>query len=73
MSKPKQKCKLRIEEFTSIIPYSVIEQKLSKRELKKFEKFMNGQTMMLLPQQAGIYYCDLLRFLADMNNTTLYD
>ncbi len=74
MRKPKQQVSTHhIDEFLGVIPESQIKSILSKREYKKFEKFMNGQTIMLLERQAGIYYNDLLRFLSNINDTTLYD
>jgi hypothetical protein len=69
----KQKSKHNIGEFLGVIPYSTIERVLGKAELKKFNKFMEGQTIMLLHKQGGVHYGDLLRFLSDINDRTLYD
>ncbi len=74
MKKSKQQVSTHhIDEFLGVIPESIIKGILSKREYKKFEKFMNGQTMIILERQGGVYYGDLLRFLSNINDTTLYD
>lgn len=59
----KSKCCYSIYDFTGVIPMSSIEEVLSRGELKQFEKFMRGQTMALLKEQAGVFSGDLYRFL----------
>ena len=61
--KPKLDKKYSLEQFGHVIPSSVIERILTKRDLKKFNKFMTGQTVSLLEQQGGIYAHDLERFI----------
>ncbi len=57
----------KIEEFMWVIPAQVLEDQLrkeyGKNEVKKFNDFMRGQTMMVLDSQSGIYSCDLRRYL----------
>lgn len=72
----KQPCRYKLEDFIHTIPVQFIEEKLNKRDYKKFLKFMTGQTVGMLdlePHQAGIYLGDLERFLRDMNDTSLAD
>jgi len=57
----------RIEEFMGVIPNDLLEKQIEevygKNEVKKFNDFMRGQTVMSLEAQGGIYACDLRRFL----------
>ena len=59
MNNPFKKKKLVIEDFLHVIPWEDIEQRLGKREYKKFCKFMAGQTV----STHGVYPDDLDRFL----------
>ena len=65
--KKKKITELNIDDFTSILPYhevkEVLEYYCGKREVTQLENYMVGQTMSMLPQQAGIYIIDLIRFL----------
>ena len=53
------KKELRLEDFTPCIPWAQLESMMGKREYKKFDKWMRGQTC--LPE--GVYEGDLRRYL----------
>jgi hypothetical protein len=53
------KKKLTINDFVHIVPWQHIENTMGKRMFKKFEKYMNGQTV----TEGGVYPHDLERFL----------
>lgn len=60
------KKKLTIENFTAVIPWKQIEEVMGKREYKRFNKWMIGQTVI----EGGVYSWDLERFL---NNQPIID
>ena len=51
--------KLTLNNFTPIITWREIEERLGKRDFKKFQKFMKGQTC----AAEGVYQGDLAIFL----------
>ena len=58
---------ISIDYFIGVLPYEEVKTNLErlcgKDEVKHLNEYMYGQTMRLLPQQVGIYYSDLVRFL----------
>lgn len=66
----KEKKKLIIKDFCPVIAWSEIEQKLGKRDYKKFVHWMRGQTC----TEAGVYIGDLDKFLRwDYQGTRMPD
>ena len=57
------KKKLTIKDFTPLVPWVQCEQRMGKREYKKFIKWMCGQTVM----EGGVYIWDLERYLLGGN------
>lgn len=53
-----------MDDFTGVIPYGIVYEVLGKQEMARFNKWMSGQTVMVLERQAGIYYSDLSRYLS---------
>lgn len=50
---------LRIEDFMSVVPWEQIEERMLKKDYRKFVRFMRGQTC----TRGGVYPEDLARFL----------
>lgn len=59
----KQKKVLELDDFFHLIPRDTIEQVLDRKELKEFDEYMVGQTIMLMKQQGGYHVGDIARFL----------
>jgi len=63
----------KITDFISVIPWKQIEDKLGKREYKRFEKWMRGQTCL----EGGVYHEDLNNYLTqrarDIKDPLVYD
>jgi hypothetical protein len=51
--------KLTIDDFIAVIPWKLIEDKMGKREYKKFCKWMVGQTSL----ERGVFKHDLQNYL----------
>ena len=54
-----KKQKLTIKDFLAVVPWEQIEERMGKREYKKFRKWMAGQTVI----GGGVYPWDLDRYL----------
>jgi len=60
------KKKLTLNDFTPVVAWEEIEQKMGKREYKRFLKWLKGQTV----SYGGCYIWDLERYL---NNKPIID
>lgn len=68
-----ERSKHTLFQFVDVVPWKNIEQRMNKREFKKFVDFMDGQTCMLDHDEPMVYVGDLSRFLSNINDRTLYD